>query len=152
LKVGIVWAGAPIHRRDRERSIPIDFLAPLLALENIHWVSLQKGDRAQEALRMTSLRMTHLSSHLHDFADTAAAIANLDLVISIDTSVCHLAGALGKPTWTLLPFSPDWRWLLGRDDSPWYPSMTLYRQPTPGDWPAVLFKVAADLTSFKSAT
>lgn len=140
LKVGVVWTGAPIHRRDRERSIPFATLQPLLAREDVRFVSLQKPTPAYPIGPMVDL-----SPHLSDFAHTAAAVANLDLVISIDTSVAHLAGALGKATWVLLPYSPDWRWLVGRGDSPWYPTMTLYRQPTAGDWESVFRRVGADL-------
>jgi ADP-heptose:LPS heptosyltransferase len=89
--------------------------------------------------------ITDLAPELRDFAETAGAIANLDLVIAVDTAVAHVAGAIGKPVWVMLPFSPDWRWLLGRDDSPWYPTMRLYRQAAIGDWPGVVARVAHDL-------
>jgi hypothetical protein len=139
-RVGMVWAGAPIHRRDRERSIPFAMLQPLLSTPGVRFFSLQKPTPAYPIAPVTDL-----SAHLADFAHTAAAVANLDLVITIDTSVAHLAGALGKETWVLLPFSPDWRWLLGREDSPWYPSLRLFRQPAAGDWASVLGEVAAKL-------
>ena len=89
--------------------------------------------------------MTDLAPALTDYAETAAAVANLDLVIAVDTSVVHLAGALGRPVWALIPFTPDWRWLLDRDDSPWYPTLRLFRQPTPGDWPGVIARVTEAL-------
>lgn len=152
LRVGVVWAGAPIHRRDRERSIPLSTLVPLLtATPAARLFSLQKGDPARQLATLPAdVRVTDLSGELHDYAHTAAAIANLDLVVSVDTSVAHLSGAMGKPTWTLLPFSPDWRWLLGREDSPWYPTMRLYRQATAGDWAGVVRRVAGDLARLGS--
>jgi tetratricopeptide (TPR) repeat protein len=140
LNVGLVWAGAPIHRRDRERSIPFAMLAPLLALPGVRFVSLQKP-RPLAAIGS----VLDLSCELTDFAHTAAAIENLDLVITIDTSVAHLAGAMGRRVWTLLPYSPDWRWLLGRDDSAWYPTMRLWRQDRAGEWGGVIERVALEM-------
>ncbi len=146
LKVGLVWAGSPIHKNDRDRSLGLAALASLLAVEGVSFFSLQKGAAAEEiAASALAGRLIDLGPELGDFADTAAAVSGLDLVISVDTAVAHLAGALGKPAWTLLPFVPDWRWLLDRADSPWYPTMRLYRQPALGDWASVLQKVAADL-------
>ncbi len=108
--------------------------------------SLQKGPAATAARAPLGGRtLTDLADHLTDFAQTAAIVANLDLVISVDTAVAHLAGALGRPVWTLLPFVPDWRWLMGREDSPWYPTMRLFRQERPGDWEGVFARVAAAL-------
>jgi hypothetical protein len=119
---------------------------PLLAVEGVTFFSLQKGPPgAAIVANGQQSRIIDLGSLLEDFADTAAAMTCLDLVISVDTAAAHLAGALAKPVWTLLPFAPDWRWLLGRNDSPWYPSMRLYRQPAPGDWNAVIAQVMADL-------
>jgi ADP-heptose:LPS heptosyltransferase len=92
------------------------------------------------------MRLVDYTEEIRDFSDTAALVANLDMVISIDTAVAHLAGALGKPVWTLLPFVPDWRWLLNRDDSPWYPTMRLFRQPSPGDWETVISRIQSDLS------
>ena len=106
--------------------------------------SLQKGERSTE-LAASGMAATDLGIMLNDFADTAAAIARLDLVITVDTSVAHLAGALGKPTWVLLPLVPDWRWLLMRDDTPWYPNMRLFRQQQAGDWVAVFERMATAL-------
>jgi ADP-heptose:LPS heptosyltransferase len=105
-------------------------------------ISLQTGPRAYEA---AALGLDDLSPHLTDFAETAALVANLDLVITVDTAVAHLAGALGVPTWTMLPHAPDWRWLAGRDDTPWYSTMRLFRQTQPGDWIGLAGSVAAAL-------
>jgi hypothetical protein len=143
LKVGLVWAGNPRHANDRNRSLPAGSLAPLGSLAGITYVSLQKGERAAEAAELAeSLHAVDFSSELNDLADTAALIVNLDLVISVDTAVAHLAGAMGKPVWVLLPLCPDWRWMLDRGDSPWYPSMRLFRQRTPGDWLTPIQQVA----------
>jgi tetratricopeptide (TPR) repeat protein len=145
LKVGLVWAGSPIHRRDRERSVSLQSLAPL-GRDGVTFISLQKGDPAREAAKPPDgLRLIDISNQLHDFADTAACLANLDLLITVDTAVAHLAGALGKPVWTLLSYNPDWRWLLGRDDSPWYPTMRLFRQSAPRDWSVPLKRVTEEL-------
>lgn len=149
LKVGIVWAGNRRHTHDHHRSIPIDALLPALNMRGVHLFSLQKeirpGDR--EALDLFTDRMTDLSFSLRDFAETAAIMSALDLVISVDTAVAHLAGALGRPVWTMLPFALDWRWMLDRKDSPWYPTMRLFRQPRPGDWTSVIARVQIELTS-----
>ena len=144
-KVGIVWAGSPVHRNDRNRTIAIERLAPLLAVEGTRWFSLQTGPRAAEAAVLGPSGLVDISAALTDFGETAAAIAALDLVIAVDTAVAHLAGALGKPVWLMLPFSPDWRWLLGRTDSPWYKSMRLFRQERAGDWQGVVAAVRAAL-------
>jgi tetratricopeptide (TPR) repeat protein len=144
LRVGLAWAGNPTHPRDRYRSITLSFLEPLLRLQGVHFFSLQMGPVAAE-LAATPVPITDLSHAIHDMADTAALIAHLDLVIAVDTSVVHLAGALGKPVWVLLPIAPDWRWLLGRQDSPWYPTMRLFRQSRFGDWESVVEMVRAAL-------
>ena len=134
--VGLVWAGNPVHRNDANRSCPFAALRPLLGIPGTSFYSLQVGP-GHEALDNTddAQAIIDLAPRLHDFIDTANAIAALDTVISVDTAVAHLAGAMGKPTWLLLPaVDPDWRWLLGRVDTDWYPSMRLFRQTTPGDW------------------
>ena len=114
-------------------------MAPLGKVSGVQFVSLQKGPPAAEAARPPQgMKLHDFTSDLHDFADTAALIDCLDLVISVDTSVVHLAGALGKPVWLLNRFDTDWRWLQNRDDSPWYPSLRQFRQPTPGDWQSVI--------------
>ncbi len=144
-KIGLVWKGNPKFENDANRSLPsLDVLAPLGPLPGVHFVSLQKGRGEEEAKRPPAgLRLLALGSDLHDFADTAALIASLDLVISVDTAAAHLAGAMGKPCWVLLPdHLPDWRWLTGCTDSPWYPKgMRLFRQPSDGSWVEVVASV-----------
>jgi tetratricopeptide (TPR) repeat protein/ADP-heptose:LPS heptosyltransferase len=144
LKVGIVWAGNPSHKNNRYRSCGLTVLRSLLTLPQVRFYSLQKGEAVSE-LQQAGLPVVDLSGQLQDFADTAAAIAQLDLVISVDTAVAHLAGALGKPVWLLLGFAPDWRWMLEREDSPWYPTMRLFRQPQLGDWESVVLRVRQEL-------
>ncbi|MBM3757653.1 MAG: tetratricopeptide repeat protein [Acidobacteria bacterium] len=144
IRAGLVWAGNPNHKNDRNRSIPVPHLEGLGSAVGVEWVNLQKGDAPPE-----SMAMRDAAAVLADFADTAGLIANLDLVVSVDTSVAHLAGALGKPVWVLLPFAPDWRWMLDREDSPWYRSARLFRQRGPGAWPDLLREVAAELGRFK---
>ena len=139
-RVGLVWQGNPGHKNDHNRSLPEKYFEELLDVPNCQFLSLQKGTGSAAPDGVNDL-----APLLDDFADTAAAVECLDLVISVDTSVAHLAGALGRPVWTLLPFAPDWRWLLHRSDSPWYPSMRLFRQPVPGDWRAVLRDVKREL-------
>ena len=142
--VGLVWAGNPRHWRDRARSLPARRMLPLLD-HAARWFSLQVGAGAENLPALAPDRVTDLAPRLTDFSETAAALTALDLVITVDTAVAHLAGALGRPVWLLLPFSPDFRWLLGRDDSPWYPTMRLFRQSEPGDWDGVIARVAAAL-------
>lgn len=147
-RIGLVWAGNPEHGNDHNRSVPLATLAPLLDTPGVSFVSLQKvlrpGDEAFLQARPGILRRGEAFS---DFAETAAAIALLDLVISVDTSVAHLAGALGKPSWILLPWSPDWRWLLDRDDTPWYPTARLFRQPKLGDWDGVVARLRDEVAN-----
>ncbi len=133
--VGIVWKGKPSHKNDRNRSVSLETFAALFDLPGTDFISLQKGPAVEEIQSdgMQSLVADH-GSAFRDFADTAATLQSLDLVISVDTSVAHLAGAMARPVWVLIPYAPDWRWMHHRDDSPWYPSMTLYRQTAPGDW------------------
>jgi len=146
LKVGLAWAGAPVHRNDRRRSMSLEWLLPLTHVTGIHWHSLQVGGRAADLVRLNPKgTIIDLGSRFHDFGDTAQAITQLDLVISVDTAVAHLAGALGKPVWTLLPHDAEWRWMIGRDDSPWYPTMRLFRQTSPGDWQGLLERVGREL-------
>lgn len=146
LRVGVVWAGNPAHTNDRQRSVALGKLRPLLELAGISWFSLQLGaGREQLALVPEALRPRDAAQNLRDFGDTAALITALDLVLSVDTSVAHLAGALNRPVWIMLPFAPDWRWQLEREDSPWYPSARLFRQSRRGDWSSVLERVARAL-------
>jgi tetratricopeptide (TPR) repeat protein len=147
LRIGLAWAGNPKHVRDLERSMKLDDLLPLLDVDAT-FVSLQKEVRAGDAAALTSCGVLQFGQELEDFSDTAALISQLDLVISVDTSVAHLAGALGKPVWILLTHVPDWRWLLGRDHSPWYPSARLFRQREAREWASVIERVYEDLLEF----
>ncbi|KAF0219379.1 MAG: hypothetical protein FD174_2078 [Geobacteraceae bacterium] len=141
-KVGLVWKGRQSQVLNRKRSCRLETFAPLASLPGLTFYSLQLGDGAEEAGNPPQgMELADLTGDIGDFADTAAFIAGLDLIISIDTAVAHLAGAMGKPVWVLLPFAPDWRWLLDRDDSPWYPSMRLFRQEKSGDWQGVMIRV-----------
>jgi len=151
LKVGVVWAGGPRHTNDRNRSMPSSHLAPLAKVSGIKLFSLQKGEVASETSRAAEqMKLIDHTADLHDFADTAALVTNLDLVIAVDTAVAHLAGALGKPVWVLLPYTPDWRWMLEREDSPWYPTMRLFRQKSWGDWGEVIDGVVEALHALSS--
>ena len=145
LKVGLVWSGALKYVNNRRRAIPAERLAPLLELEGVSWFSLQVGKRAADLAHLPAGKVTDLSSELTDYAETAGAILGLDLVISTDTSVPHLAGALARPVWLLLAFMPDWRWLLGRETTPWYPRTRLFRQPGREEWDRVVQRVAEEL-------
>jgi hypothetical protein len=131
-KVGLVWAGGPKHPHDKLRSMRLEQLAAL-AHEKVALFSLQKGEPARQ-IGSARMPITDWSNELNTWSDTAALVDCLDVVVTVDTSVAHLAGAMGKPVWVLLPFVPDWRWMLGRADSPWYPSMRLFRQHRTGDW------------------
>jgi tetratricopeptide (TPR) repeat protein len=142
-RVGLIWAGNPKFRNDKIRSMPPAKLLPLAGLPGISFVSLQKGAAASAP---QTLKLLDLTAQLKDFTETAALIANLDLIITVDTAVGHLAGAMGKPTWIMLSAIPDWRWMLGRDDSPWYPSVRLFRQATPGDWTGVMQRINAAIS------
>jgi tetratricopeptide (TPR) repeat protein len=157
LKVGLVWAGsahedqAVEYTTDQRRSIPFSTLAALGGIDGARYFSLQLGKPAEQARQLPSdLELVDLTKDIRDFADTAAIVANLDLVITVDTSVAHLAGALGKPVWILSRFDGCWRWLNGREDSPWYPTARLFHQTSPGDWDEVVERVCARLRSFRS--
>ena len=144
LKVGICWAGRRFP--DQRRSIPPALLAPLGNLRHISWYSLQVDESGgKEGTANPALPFIDLTGHIRDFEDSAALITSLDLVITIDSAVAHLAGSLAVPTWILLPFAPDWRWMLDRNDTPWYPAARLFRQPHPGAWNAVIADVVAKL-------
>jgi hypothetical protein len=139
-RVGLVWAGNPRHQEDRRRSMAFEQLLPLLRVPNVHFYSLQIEPRSP-----ADAVVSDLAPHLTDFAETAAMVSELDLVICVDTAVAHLAGALGRPVWTLLPFVPDWRWGLEREDATWYPTMRLFRQRKAGDWEDVIRRVSEAL-------
>jgi Tetratricopeptide repeat/Glycosyltransferase family 9 (heptosyltransferase) len=140
LKVGLTWAGRPKHTNDRHRSIPLAMFAPL-AHNGIEFYSLQLNAPPAPA----PMPMIDRTAEFQDFADTSALIEQMDLVVTVDTAVAHLAGAMGKKTWLLLPFKPDFRWRLDRDDTPWYPTMRLFRQPRPGDWNEPISRLAREL-------
>jgi len=144
-RVGLAWAGNPRHVNDHNRSMPASCLRPLLRAGGATFFSLQMGSAAKDLDELVGGAVHDLSPEITDFADTAAIIANLDLVISVDTAVAHLAGALGWPVWLVLPFVGEWRWLLDREDSPWYPTMRLFRQMALGDWSGVVERVAEAL-------
>ena len=148
LKVGLIWGGWAGNQIDSRRSIALADFAPLARVPGVHLYSLQKGEHAAQAKAPpAAMRLIDWSDDLADFADTAALVQNLDLVISVDTAGAHLAGALGKPVWLLNRFESEWRWLLEREDSPWYPTMRIFRQPRPGDWQTVMENVREALDS-----
>jgi len=142
-KIGLSWSGASIHPNDRNRSTTLATFAPLAEIRDATFISLQKGPAAGQ--QAPGLQVVDFSRELGDFADTAALIENLDLIVTVDTAVAHLAGALGKAVWVILPSNPDWRWMYGRGDSPWYPTMRLFRRRGPGDWAAVMADVVKSL-------
>ena len=148
MRVGLAWSGHPDNVRDHERSIPFARLAPLIDVAGARFVSLQKDIRAADANDFRRCgNLLDLRGELRDFADTAAVIAQLDLVITVDTAAAHLAGAMGKPVWVLLPRVPDFRWLLDRATSPWYPRARLFRKGQADTWDAVIAAVAAELAA-----
>jgi len=152
LKVGVVWAGNALHKGDKQRSIAAETVLPRLVMPGVQLYSLQKERRSEDAAVLASLGtdIADLAPALGSFADTAAAVDALDLVISVDTSVAHLAGALGRPVWTLLPYALDWRWMRDRADSPWYPTMRLFRQDKPRAWDGVIARAASELARVAS--
>ncbi len=146
LRVGLAWAGSPLHPRDRYRSMSLSTLTPLADVPGVRFISLQKGTPSDEISKISpGFEIMNLGSELDDFRDTAAAISQLDLLICVDTAVAHLAGALGKPVWLMVPTAPDFRWMEGRDDSPWYPAMRLFRQGRIGVWEDVVARIKAEL-------
>jgi tetratricopeptide (TPR) repeat protein len=150
-RVGLVWSGKPSHKNDHNRSIALSRLEPLLSVPDVTFVSLQREYRETELPALARLPVFRLDETITDFADTAAAIGELDLVIAVDTAVAHLAGALGRPLWLLLSHIQDWRWMHDRTDSPWYPSARLFRQSQIGDWDGVIAAVAQELAAFAKA-
>lgn len=152
-RVGLAWYAKQSQVLNRKRTCPLHFFAPLWAVPDVEFYTLQIGDGADQ---LDEFRSGHeiidLTNHIRDFADTAAIMANLDMVITIDTAAAHLAGALGVHSWVVLPHVAEWRWLNNRDDSPWYPTMRLFRQPSPGDWPSLMDTVAGALLDSANAT
>jgi hypothetical protein len=144
-RIGLCWAGRPQYHNDATRSVALERLRPLTSVAGVEWVSLQKQVRDSDRAALSASSVLPLGEGLEDFSDSAALISLLDLVISVDTAVAHLAGALGRPVWLLLPFSPDWRWLLDRDDSPWYPTARLFRQASPEGWTELVQRVVEAL-------
>ncbi len=145
-RIGVAWFGNRKHKNDHNRSIPALVFERFVRRSLHHFLCLQKDlKQAADAAVAALPQVTNLSAQINDFSDTAAIVENLDLVITVDTSIVHLAGALGKPTWVLLPFTPDWRWLLDRSDSPWYPTVRLFRQSAIGDWDSVLREIQNEL-------
>jgi tetratricopeptide (TPR) repeat protein len=145
-KVGLVWAGKSSHDNDQARSCKLENFAPLANIPEVQLYGLQKGNAAGQAAKLAEeMNLINLGEQFENFAETAGVIANLDLVISVDTAVAHLAGAMDKPVWVLLPFVPDWRWFFDRNDSPWYPTMRLFRQEKRGDWVAVMRRLTREV-------
>ncbi|WP_455289725.1 hypothetical protein [Cupriavidus necator] len=154
-KVSLVWQGSPTHENDAHRSIhDLAQLDPILALPDIAFVSLQKGRAETDAIQWAEAAPEYrraLGHQLDTMSDTAAVVAGLDLVIAVDTSVAHLAGAMGKPVWLMLPTMSDWRWLFAREDSVWYPSMRVFRQQRLGQWEPVVARMATELARLSRA-
>jgi len=148
LRAGLAWAGSKSHEGDRHRSIEPERLLPLLRIAGVRLYSLQVDARGAWPVGFAKAGLLDFTGDIADFADTAALLSNLDLLITVDTAAAHLAGALGRPVWTLLPFVPDWRWGLDREDTPWYPTMRLFRQKVAGNWDEVIQRVADELTAF----
>jgi hypothetical protein len=146
LRVGLTWSGNVRHVNDWARSIPFETLSPLFDVPDVTYFSLQNEVRPAEEVSFTNSGVVDFRAHLTDFAETAALVSELDVVISVDTSVAHLAGALGKPLWVLLAKRVDWRWMATGDTSPWYPNACLFRQTAPGDWESAIDSVRAALT------
>jgi len=146
-RIGLVWAGRPTHTNDDNRSTALSTFAPLATLPETTLVSLQKGaTQSQIGTYWGRAPLINLGPEIRDYGDTMAVVESLDLVVTVDTSVAHLAGAMGKPVWIMLPYSPDWRWLLGRTDSPWYPTARLLRQSASRDWQPVMAAIAEELS------
>jgi tetratricopeptide (TPR) repeat protein len=146
LKIGISWAGNALNKNDRKRSCSLHHFTPLFALKGFQFYSFQMGNQKQELNSLNDHeRIIDLSPHISDFLDTASLMKHMDLIISVDSAPAHLAGAIGKPIWLTIPCFPDWRWLLERDDCPWYPTMRIFRQPSPGDWQHVIHSIQQEL-------
>ncbi|HEX3502528.1 MAG TPA: tetratricopeptide repeat protein [Xanthobacteraceae bacterium] len=144
-RIAIAWSGNPSHDNDRNRSIALRRLAPLFAARSASFISIQRELRSEDAEILATSGVTHIGAALEDFADTAAVLALCDLVITVDTAAAHLAGAMGRPVWVLVPFAPDWRWTLSGETTPWYPTARLFRQSELNDWDSVIAQLAAEL-------
>jgi len=152
-RIGIAWAGRPTHNNDVNRSAALSVFGPIAAVPGVALVSLQKGERQAETGKYFGRApLYNLSAEIEDFEDTAAIMANLDLIVTVDTSVAHLGAAMGKPVWIMLPYASDWRWLLNRPDTPWYPSVRLFRQSRPRDWDDVMAAIVAAIPDHFAAT
>jgi hypothetical protein len=150
LRVGLAWAGNPRYKADAQRSMNLKTLLPLLHTPGVTWISLQKGNAAEQSRSLPAdVVIWDGCSFDRDLADAAALVATLDLVITTDTCIAHLAGAMGKPVWILLPHLADWRWMERTTTTPWYPTARLFRQKTPGDWAEVLQRAMKELTGFR---
>jgi hypothetical protein len=145
LRIALTWAGNDAHQNDHNRSLNFQQLLPLFDLSHCRFYNFQVGPKSTQIEASGLQHLVIQPTPFSDFNDTAEALQNIDLLITVDTSVAHLAGAIGTPVWTLLPHAPDWRWMLNRDDSPWYPSMRLFRQPEGGAWEPVIAAVKAAL-------
>jgi Flp pilus assembly protein TadD len=153
-EIGLAWSTGKLLQDDpyRSRAVPLFSLLPLLQMEEVTCISLQKGDATKQMWDLPAqTNLIRAADEPVDFADTAARIRDLDLVIAVDTAVAHLAGAMGKPTWVMLPFASEWRWMRGREDSPWYPTVRIFRQTTPGDWGSVVERMMRELSAMISA-
>jgi hypothetical protein len=148
-RIAVAWSGNVQHMNDRNRSIPLSALAPLWSVGSVRFLAVQRDLRSGDAeLLSDEPRVAQIGTELDDFADTAAVLALVDLVITVDTSVAHLAGAMGRPVWILVPFSPDWRWTLSGEGSRWYATARLFRQPSLGDWDSVIDRLRGELQGF----
>ncbi len=149
-RIAIAWAGRPTHNNDRNRSITLNQLEPLAAIPGVTLISMQKGPAAAQCKTWAGQApLIDLDTEITTFEDSAAILSAVDVLISVDTSLVHLAGALGRQSWVMLPYAPDWRWQMHRADTPWYPSLRLFRQPTPRDWPTLIANVASELATAK---
>jgi hypothetical protein len=145
-RVAIAWAGRPTHNNDINRTITLDTLAPIAALDGIALVSVQKGPATSQVANYKGhAPIIDLDKQIVDFDDTMAVLENVDLLVCVDTSVGHFAGAMGRPAWIMIPYAPDWRWLRDREDSPWYPSLRLFRHKLPRRWDLLVPEVAEEL-------
>ena len=152
-RIGIAWAGRPTHNNDRNRSISLEMLAPFGAIPGVVFVAVQKGPAvAQTSGWRGPAPLVALDAQLETFEDTAAVLNCLDLLVCVDTSVGHIAGAMNCPAWIMLPYAPDWRWMMQRGDSPWYPSLRLFRQDAPKAWPKLIERVAGELAAFAASS